>query len=191
MIKAIFASIALAFTVNASANTTIVDLLVSQQQLAIQSGVETFGLTWRVGDTASYNVNMGFISGTMVMSVASVGADGIWMHQDMDLGFAGKQKVETLIDPNTGAIKKMIVNGKEEQVPSQDLEIISTNEEKVTVPAGTFDSMHVVAREKGKTDDINVWMNPLVVPMSGMLKQVAPGPIGEVVVECTSFAKAN
>lgn len=189
MIKAIFASFILAFSVNASANTTIVDFLVAQQQLAIQSTVETYRLDWRVGDTASYNVNMGFISGTMVMKVASVGEEGIWMHQDMDLGFAGKQKVETLIDQNTGAIKKMLVNGKEEQVPEQDLEIISTNEEKVTVPAGTFDSMHVVARERGKTDDINVWMNPLVVPMSGMLKQVAPGPIGEVTVECTSFSR--
>ncbi len=27
------------------------------------------------------------------MSVRSVAADGIWMDQNMDLGFAGKQKV--------------------------------------------------------------------------------------------------
>lgn len=189
MFKAIFASLTLAFTVNASANTTIVDMVVSQQQLAIQSAVETYRLTWKVGDTANYNVNMGFISGTMVMSVASVGEEGIWMHQDMDLGFAGKQNIQTLIDANTGAIKKMIVNGEEQEVPEQNIEIISTNQEKVTVPAGTFDSMHVVAREQGKTEDIHMWANPLVVPMSGLLKQVAPGPIGEVTIECTSFVK--
>jgi hypothetical protein len=186
MIKAILASAVLAFSVNASAHT-IFDVLVTQQQVAIQSNVETMRLNWTVGQSANYNVNMGFISGTMVMSVASVGADGIWMHQDMDLGFAGKQKVETLIDADTGAVKKMIVNGKEEQVPDQKIEIISTNQEKITVPAGTFDSMHVIAREEGKTEEMNFWVNPLEIPMSGLLKQVAPGPIGEVTVELTAF----
>lgn len=188
MLKAIFASFVLAFSVNASANT-IVDTIVSLQEKATQSAVETTRLNWQVGQSANYNVNMGIISGTMVMSVASVGAEGIWMHQDMDLGFAGKQKIETLIDQETGAVKKMIVNGKEEQVPEQNIEIISTNQEKVTVPAGTFDSMHVVAREKGKSDDINMWVNPLEIPLSGLLKQVAPGPIGEVTVELTSFKR--
>lgn len=188
MFKAFFTSVVLAFSANAMASSTLVDFLVNQQQLVIQE-VGPQRLTWQVGDTASYNVNMGFISGTMVMKVASVGPDGIWMHQDMDLGFAGKQKVETLIDQETGAIKKMIVNGKEEQVPDQDIEVISTNQEQVTVPAGTFDSMHAVVRERGKSEDINIWVNPLVVPMSGMLKQVAPGPIGEVTVECTSFSR--
>ena len=188
MFKTLFASLVLAFSMNASAST-VFDILIETQNQAIQSQVQPLALTWKVGDSANYNINMGFIQGTMVMKVASSGEEGIWMHQDMDLGFMGKQQVQTLIDQNTGAVKKMIVNGKEEQVPDTKLEVISTNQEKITVPAGTFDSMHVVAREEGKTEDINVWMNPLIVPMSGMLKQVAPGPMGEVTVECTGFNK--
>ena len=46
------------------------------------------------------------------MKVTSVEADGIWMSQDIDLGAFGKQEVKTLIDSETGAVKKMIVNGK-------------------------------------------------------------------------------
>jgi hypothetical protein len=188
MFKSILAGVVLAFGVSASANT-IFDDLVNLQQQAIQSQVGIQELTWQVGDSANYNINMGFISGTMVMKVSSVTADGIWMDQDMDLGMMGQQKVQTLIDKNTGAIKKMIVNGQEQQPPAQDIEVVSTNQEKVTVPAGTFDSMHVVARDKNQSGDINVWMNPLIVPMSGMLKQVAPGQLGEVTVECTAFHK--
>ncbi len=47
--------------------------------------------------------------------------------------------------------------------------------------------MHVIAREEGKTEEMNFWVNPLEIPMSGLLKQVAPGPIGEVTVELTAF----
>tara|TARA_Y100001935_G_scaffold255495_1_gene268935 strand:+ start:3485 stop:4057 length:573 start_codon:yes stop_codon:yes gene_type:complete len=187
MLKSIFAGLVLAFSVNAAASSSIVDVVSNIQLQALQSSVGVERLTWQVGDSANYNVNMGFIQGTMEMVVASVGADGIWMHQNVDLGFAGKQEIKTLIDAETGAIKKMIVNGKEEQVPDQNIEVISTNQEQVTVPAGTFDSMHVVAREQGKSEDINIWANPLVVPMSGMLKQVAPGPMGEITIECTAF----
>ncbi|NCN41967.1 hypothetical protein GW916_12050 [bacterium] len=189
MLKAVIASLSLAFSLNASAATTAFEVFQKAHFNAIQSTIGVTRLTWKVGDSANYNLNMGFIQGTMVMKVASVGDDGIWMHQNMDLGFAGQQEIKTLIDAETGAVKKMIVNGKEEQVPEQDIEIISTNQEQVTVPAGTFDSMHVVARESGKTDDINIWVNPLVVPMSGMLKQKSPSQLGEVTIECTSFNK--
>lgn len=188
MIKAIIASLAMAFAVNASANP-VVDTLVAQQQNNIRVMVSTMALNWKVGESANYNVDMGFIKGTMVMSVASIGADGIWMNQDMDLGFMGKQQVQTLLDPNTGAILKMIVNGQEQQPPTQDIEIISTLEESVTVPAGTFDSLHVVAKDKSNNDEINFWINPKVVPLSGMLKQVAPSQFGQVTVELTSFNK--
>ncbi len=187
MLKGIFASLVLAFSLSAHATTSIVDVLVNH--LTVQNEIEPLRLNWNVGDKANYNVNMGFISGTMVMSVASVTDTEIWMNQDLDLGFMGKQKVETLLDRNTGAVKKMIVNGKEEQVPSQDIEVVSTNQESITVPAGTFDSMHVVLREKGKTDEIHMWANPVAIPISGLLKQVAPGPMGQVTIECTSFSR--
>jgi len=189
MVKALIAALGLAFSVNAVAAPTITDVLVQAQMPAIMDQAQTQGLDWKVGDTASYTVDMGFIKGSMVMSVASIGADGIWMNQDMDLGFAGKQQAQTLIDPNTGEIKKMLVNGKEQAVPKQDIEVIDMKEDKVTVPAGTFDCIHARLRDKEKNEEINAWLNPSIVPLSGMLKQVAPSQFGNVTVALKSFKK--
>ena len=189
MVKAIIASLGFLFATQAMATPTIAETLVQAQMPAIMDQAQTLGLDWKVGDRADYSINMGFIKGTMIMSVKSIGADGIWMTQDADLGFAGKQNIETLIDPNTGEVKKMLVNGKEQQVPKQDIEVIEIKEGSVTVPAGTFDCIHARLREKSKNEEINAWLNPQLIPMSGLLKQVAPSQIGEVTIELTSFKK--
>lgn len=189
MVKAFIAALSLAFSFNAVAAPSAVEVLTQVQMPAIMDQAQTMGLDWKVGDTASYNVDMGFIKGSMVMSVRSVAADGIWMDQNMDLGFAGKQKVETLIDPNTGEVKKMLVNGKEQSVPKQEIEIIDVKEDRITVPAGTFDCIHARLKEKGKNDEINAWINPQEIPLSGMLKQVAPSQLGQVTISLKSFKK--
>lgn len=196
MVKAIIASLAMIFAVNAHADANVDGQILATQvatqfQTNVQGMVTTEGLNWKVGDTCSYNVDMTIIKGTMVMSVKSIGADGIWMEQNMDLGIAGKQDVQSLIDPNTGAIKKMIVNGQEQQVPKQDVKVISTKEENVTVPAGTFDSLHVVMQDQsGQTKgNIDVWINPKAIPLSGMAKTIQPSQFGNVTVELTSFHK--
>lgn len=189
MVKALIAALGLMFSVNAVAAPSAVEVITQVQMPAIMDQAQTLGLDWKVGDSASYNIDMGFIKGSMVMSVRSVGAEGIWMDQDMDLGFAGKQKVETLIDPNTGEIKKMIVNGKEQAPPKQDIEVIEIKEDKVTVPAGTFDCIHARLKDKENNNEINAWINPQLIPMSGLLKQVAPSQFGNVTVVLKSFKK--
>lgn len=189
MVKALIAALGLAFSVNAVAAPTITDVLVQAQMPAIMDQAQTQGLDWKVGDRADYSVDMGFIKGTMVMSVASIGADGMWLTQDADLGFAGKQKMEMLIDPNTGETKKLLVNGKEQAVPKQNVEVIEVKEDKVTVPAGTFDCIHARLKNKDDNSEINAWINPQVIPMSGLLKQVAPSQFGNVTVALKSFKK--
>ncbi|MBO9668576.1 MAG: hypothetical protein J7501_17390 [Bdellovibrio sp.] len=189
MFKALIAALALSFSVNVFAAPSVTDVLVQVQLPAIAEQAHALGLDWKVGDSANYNIDMGFIKGKMVMSVKSTGADGIWMTQDMDLGFAGKQLVETLIDPNTGEIKKMLVNGKEQQVPKQNIEVIDVKEDHITVPAGTFDCVHARLKDKDQNAEINAWINPQLIPLSGLLKQVAPSQFGNVTVELTSFSK--
>lgn len=178
------------FTLKAQANPSMLKTLIVVQAHVIQDA-QTKSLNWKVGDTASYDLDIGgFIKGTMVMSVASIGADGIWMNENADLGAAGKQKIETLLDPETGAIKKLLVNGQEQQIPKQNLEIIDTKEEKITVPAGTFDSVHVRARDKDSDNgEINVWLKPDVVPMGGTLKQTAPTQYGTMTLTLETFKK--
>jgi hypothetical protein len=189
MVKALIAVLGLSFSINASAATSPAEVLVQMQMPAIMDQAQTLGLDWKVGDTSSYSVDMGFIKGSMVMSVREIAADGIWMDQNVDMGFAGKQKVETLIDKNTGEVKKMLVNGKEQQIPKQDIEVIEVKEDKITVPAGTFECIHARLKDKSNNNEINAWINPQVIPMSGMLKQVAPSQFGEVTVLLKSFKK--
>ncbi len=145
-------------------------------------------INWTVGDNAKYNMDMGFVKGSMVMTATSITADEAQMTQDMDLGFMGKQKAEVTIDANTGEIKKMVVNGQEQQIPKQDLELIEIIDDTVTVPAGTFDCQHVRLKDNKSGDEIKIWSNQSVA-LSGMVKTIQPGQFGEVTVELTSFYK--
>jgi hypothetical protein len=45
-------------------------------------------------------------------------------------------------------------------------------------------------KDKDQNDaEINAWLNPQLVPLSGLLKQVAPSQFGTVTVSLTSFKK--
>lgn len=189
MLKAMIATMALAFSVNAFA-TPATDIVVAQTRLSLLAQAHTMGLDWKVGDTNNYSISIGgFINGTMDMSVRSIGADGMWIDQNMDLGFAGKQQVQTLIDPNTGETKKMIVNGKEQEVPKQDIEVIDVKEDHITVPAGEFDCVHARLKDKTNNQEINMWINPQLVPLSGMLKTIQPTQMGDANILLKSFKK--
>jgi len=145
-------------------------------------------LNWTVGSTADYNINMGFISGTMHAQVREETPVGFWIQQDMDLGFMGAQKVEIHINKDTGEIIELLVNGQKQEAPdTSQTEIVESRREKVTVPKGEFDSIYVKMHDKKENKDSEAWVNPSVVPMGGMLKQVAEGPMGQVTVELTDF----
>lgn len=189
MIKALIAVLGLAFSMNAVAAPTLGESLVNQQAQILAGQVRTQGLNWKVGDQNNYKLDMGFIQGTMVMKLREIAADGYWLDQDMDLGFAGKQQASILLDPNTGEIKKMIVNGKEQQIPENNSEIVSVTEDKITVPAGTFDCIHAVIKDKSDGKETNAWINPQAIPLSGMLKTIQPSQFGNVTILLTSFKK--
>lgn len=143
-------------------------------------------LNWTVGSTADYNINMGFISGTMHSQVREETAVGFWIQQDMEL--MGAQKVEAHINKDTGEVIELLVNGEKQDPPKNDnMEIVESRREKVTVPKGEFDAVYVLMRDKTKNEDTKIWINPGIVPIGGMIKTIAPGPIGEVTVELTDF----
>lgn len=160
-----------------------------QTQVMLQSQ-EAFNLEWKVGDNANYDINMGFIKGKMNMSVREEVSEGFWIEQNMDLGFLGKQKAEMLIDKYTGEILQFIVNGEKQDIPSQeDQEVIDMKEANVSVPAGSFDCVYLKVRNKKDNKESEAWVNPNLIPVSGLIKQVAPGPMGKVTVSLTSFNK--
>ena len=189
MFKAIIAALGLAFTVQAQAAPTVFEAVNHAQQVSIMDQAKAQGLDWKVGDQNDYVLDMGFIKGSMSMKLREISADGFWLDQDMDLGFAGKQQAQMLLDPNTGEVKKMIVNGKEQAIPKQNIEVVEVVEDKITVPAGTFECIHARIKDKDNNQETNAWINPQLIPLSGMLKTIQPSQFGNVTVELKSFRK--
>jgi hypothetical protein len=189
MLKGLLVGAVLAVSSLGFAATTLVDTVASVSQHAVLDQAHTMGLDWKVGESCNYKVDMGFIQGSMVMSVREIAADGIWMVQDVDLGFAGKQKMESLIDPNTGEVKKMLVNGKEQAVPKNNTEVVEVKEDHITVPAGSFDCIHARLKDKDSNEESNAWLNPSAVPLSGLLQVKQPSQLGEVTISLVSFKK--
>ncbi len=149
----------------------------------------TMLVDWKVGDSTTHDLKMGFIKGTMVMNVTEVSDEGIWLEQLMDLGAFGKQNSQILVDPATGEIKKIIVNGQEQQIPENNTEIVETAEETITVPAGTFDTIYVKMKDTKTGDISHAWINLESVPVTGMVKTKQPTQFGEAVLELLSFIK--
>jgi hypothetical protein len=157
----------------------------------VQATVDTqAAIEWKKGDTNSYDLDMGFIKGSMVQSVRDITSEGIWVDQNMDMGFAGKQNASQLIDPNTGEIKKFIVNGKEQEVPKQgEQEVIEVKEDNIRVPAGTFDCIFAKIKDKQSGDITQAWINPEKVSIGGMLKVIQPSQFGNVTIALKSYKK--
>lgn len=188
MFKSLIVAASMVVAVSANAYNTVAESLFASQQTQIQAAVVTQGLNWKVGQENNYKLNMGgFINGTMKMSVREITADGIWMVQDVDL-MIQKQKIEALIDANTGAVKKMLVNGKEQQPPKSDFEVVEQKEDHITVPAGSFDTIYIKVKDKANNGQISEqWVNPRDIPLSGMAKSLADSQLGKVTIELTSF----
>ena len=187
MFKSLVITASLVIAATANAYTTVAESIFASQQETIQQSVVAQGLNWKVGQENNYKLSIGgFLNGTMKMYVREIIADGIWLIQDIDLSVQ-KQKVEVLLDPNTGAIKKMLVNGKEQEPPKADYELIEQKEARITVPAGTFDAIYLKVNDKTNNQISEQWVNPRDIPLSGMLKSLANSQLGKVTVELTSF----
>lgn len=165
--------------------------LVQAIQESSMAEAQNAGINWTVGDVCHYNLNMAsFISGKLDVVVREKNADGYWLDQNVDLGFLGKQTMSILIDPNTGAVKKVLVDGKEQQLPETgDMEVVEVKESQVTVPAGTFDAVYFKVHDKKENKDTEQWVNPKLIPISGMIKSLGQSQMGEVVTELVSFEK--
>ncbi len=190
MVKSLIIAATLVVSTAAHAYNTIAEVVFSTQQTQLQQSVVAQGLNWKVGQENNYKLNMGgFINGTMRMYVKEIGADGIWLVQDINLSIQ-KQLVEVLLDPNNGQIKKMLVNGKEQAPPKTDFEIVDQKEDHITVPAGAFDVIYLKVKDNANNGQITEqWVNPRDIPLSGMAQSKADSQLGKVTIQLTSFKK--
>jgi hypothetical protein len=169
--------------------STLIDIGACQAQ-TMASAELAAGLNWHVGDQADYKLSIGgFINGTSHNFVREDAGTSFWMEQDMDLGFMGKQKIEILINKTTGKVEKMLANGQEQQVPDAgDQEIVEMHEDNVTVAAGSFPCIYAKIKSKKDNSIQEAWINPQLVPMTGMLKALADSQFGKVTQEATKFS---
>jgi len=145
------------------------------------------GFDWNVGDKTDYKLKVSFLEGTMDILVREKQGNDYWIEQNIDI-IIQKSKIEMLIDPDTGKIKAMIVDGQKKEPPKGgNLEIIETREDRITVPAGTFDTVYIKVRNTDDNSITEQWVNPVIIPVFGMAKMVQEGQFGEVVVELTGY----
>ncbi|MBN8539179.1 MAG: hypothetical protein J0L82_02240 [Deltaproteobacteria bacterium] len=204
MLKSLFMALAALFiSTSASAGNNCAHAAEHAQELAvasaqpviqsavIQSQVSATALKWKVGDKADYKMAGGILNGSVKSFVREDNGSEIWVQQDMDMGFLGKQKVEILFDKATGQVKKLLANGQEQSLPdTSNIEIVETKEASVTVPAGTFDAIYAKIKDKSNGQIQEAWINPQEVPINGMVKAIADSQLGKITQELTakSFA---
>ncbi|OFZ20189.1 MAG: hypothetical protein A2X94_09810 [Bdellovibrionales bacterium GWB1_55_8] len=185
--KKIFITLGMAVSLAtpALASQNSIDLLSYQTVLTSLAPFDL--INWKVGDTANYNISAGFFGkvGVMVKSVTKDEGTAIWITQNMELQ-GQKQVVEILISKADGKTLRMIVNGKEEKIPDDKLEIISQDYAEVTVPAGKFETIHIVAKTE-KVKKLEVWINPRDTVMEGTVKQIVNTGMFDLTMELTSF----
>lgn len=181
------ASALVAVALSTPAQATIQFDAVALQNATMLEAKVNAGLNWKVGDKASYALDIGgFIKGKSDNFVREDTGTHYWMVQDMDLSIQ-KQKVEVMLNKANGQIDKLLVNGQEQSVPKSEQEILEMKESNITVPAGTYDCIYAKIKDKTNGNITEAWINPQIVPMMGLLKALADSQFGKVKQEATSF----
>jgi|GEM_PF-6264168 len=169
---------------NAKANEQV-DALVTSIALAQVSPI-TNVINWQIGDYADMNISLqGMPLGTIHKEAMSNEGNAVWLKQAMSGGMIGNQVVEVLIDRATGKTLKMKQNGQEKPVPDEKLEIIDQETATITVPAGTFETIHI--RAKTSQGPVELWANPQAIKLDGAAKITTEANGMPIAMELTKF----
>ncbi|MBI3557581.1 MAG: hypothetical protein HY074_15075 [Deltaproteobacteria bacterium] len=171
---------------SAQANIVTIEQINTQQ---LMTSVATMALiNWKVGDMQDSKVSLSLgMEGTMHKEATKEEGNGIWIKNVLTLPIQSDTQ-ELLIDRTSGKTLKYVHNGKEEQMPESNIEIIGTKNETITVPAGTFKVTHVSAKSKD-VQAIEIWMNPRDISLDGAAKEFLDQGMIKITLELTSFKK--
>lgn len=151
-------------------------------QVSIAGEMHTNNLiNWKVGEYADYD--MGFI-GKMHKVVASEQGNAIWLNSETSGMMASK--TEALIDRATGQILELRQNGQKQNIPDDKLEVISQDATTITVPAGTFEVIHIVAKS-AQVKKIEVWANPRDIALDGAAQMAIDAGFMPITMKLTKF----
>lgn len=148
-------------------------------------------INWQVGDQSDYDVKAfgGMMNGKLHKEAFKEEGAALWVRNQINL-MNNNDVSEILINRADGKILKLIHNGKEEQIPNDEIEIINQEYTQITVPAGTFQCIHITAKSK-QSSKIEVWANPRDIVLEGTAKQAVAAQFGEVVMELTKFQRGG
>lgn len=175
----------------AADTNTAPDLQRALLHLSISNTLMTEdAIDWAVGDSASYNLTMRYGKGTMVQSVTKDEGKSLWLRQILTLN-GKKQVLDVLLSKADGSIQRMLENGEEAEIPADEgLEILSADERRITVPAGTFNCLHIVAKMSDGYR-LESWVDPEDTVMDGTIKQIVGSDMGNIVLELASFKRGR
>jgi hypothetical protein len=171
-----------------SATNWSVDFLTQNLKATVDGGVHANNLiNWKVGEFAEFNMSAaGFGDvGKMKKYVASEDGNAIWLKQEMS-GMVGNHLIEALIDRATGQMLKLRQDGQDQAIPTDKLEIISQDQARITVPAGTFDTVHIVAKSE-KIKKMEIWANPRDTALDGSVQTIADGGMVTITLKLAKF----
>ena len=144
-------------------------------------------INWKVGEFQDLNLTLsGFSIGTMHKEAKSEEGNGVWMSEVTAGSLIGNHTIEVLIDRADGHVIKMKQDGKDTTPPDDKLEIINQETATVTVPAGTFETIHITAKSE-KSGNVEVWANPQAITLDGTAKLNATAQGMPLSMELTKF----
>jgi hypothetical protein len=166
--------------------TTLVEAVALSTTKIIKQNLLVGG--FNVGYTNNYNLSFAGMSGSMVMKVTGSTPQELTIEQDISI-MGQEQKAIEVINPNTGEIISITVNGqKQDPPPPGDTEIISHTSASITVPAGTFNCQDVKTHSKSQNSDSEQWVDMSgTVPVGGMLKMATTAQGMPVTAELTQY----
>jgi hypothetical protein len=144
-------------------------------------------INWKVGEFQDLNLSLqGSPIGTMHKVATSEEGNGIWMNETTSGSLIGNHVVEVLLDRADGHVIKMRQDGKDTTPPNDKLEIIKQETATITVPAGTFDTIHITAKSQ-QSDKIEIWANPRAITLDGTAKLALQAQGLPLLIELTKF----
>lgn len=177
-----------AFMVGAGAMATTIPHSAVLVKVAKKALMVSPMARFTVGDTNNYELTVAGTKGTIVMTITSVDAKGVMIDQTINI-MGQTQDAQELINPMTGEVIEMTVNGQKQTPPDpNNTEIISESLATITVPAGTFNCQDVKLHNKKENTDGEQWMDMNDVPVGGMLKMTTTEQGLDIMAELTSFS---
>lgn len=168
---------------NLAVNLMLLDL---QASIAATNVSPTNVINWKVGEFANYDMSAAFGNlGSMNKVVTSEQGNDLWLTSTTS-GMMGNNKLEALVDRATGQIKEMRQNGQKQDIPDDKLEVISQDRATVTVPAGTFETIHIVAKSE-KIKKLEAWINPRDAALDGSIQTIADAGMMTITLKLTKF----